>query len=179
MKFSSIGAKLTALAFGLLFAGMLGGTASAYPPPTGSLTMTASTTTTTVGGSVTLTSTVLSPSGLPVSGLSCTYSIVSQPGGDAAVDAGPKLTDANGIATTTLAVGSTAGVIVVGSDCGGVAGQISVGVLGVVSPPAGSTVLPTTGQGPEKTVPTWLIVLAGGFLCLAAGSGLRVIVKRI
>ncbi len=51
---------------------------------------------------------------------------MSQPGSDAGVIPGPVTTDANGIASTILAVGSTAGVVEVYADCGDASASVSV-----------------------------------------------------
>ena len=131
MKWSSIGMKLVGLAAGLLLVGMLGGTASAqYPPPTGSVSMSTSNATPAAGTSVSISTTVLNQFGSPAFGLSCTFQVLSQPGSSAVVDAGPKVTDDNGIAATTLNVGTTAGTIVVGANCGELSSQVSVAVQG-------------------------------------------------
>jgi hypothetical protein len=173
MKWSSIGVKFAGLAAGLLLVGMLGSTASAvYPPPTGSVSMSTSSATPAAGTSVSISTTVLNQFGSPAFGLSCTFQVLSQPGSNAVVDAGPKMTDDNGVATTTLNVGTAAGTIVVGANCGELSGQVSVAVQG--APGATTLRLPPTGTGPDAAAPTWLIVLATGLVCVVAGSGLRI-----
>jgi hypothetical protein len=181
MKWSSLGVKLAGLAAGILLVGMLGSTAQAYPPPTGSVSMSTSSATPPAGTSVSISTTVLNQFGSPAFGLSCTFQVLSQPGTSAVVDAGPKVTDDNGIATTTLNVGTTAGTIVVGANCGDLSGQVLVavqaGAPGAV-PGAVTLRLPPTGTGPVDTAPNGLILLATGLLCVVAGSGLRIAAKR-
>ena len=177
MKWSSLGVKLAGLAAGVLLVGMLGSTASAvYPPPTGSVSMSTSSTTPAAGTSVSISTTVLNQFGSPAFSLSCTFQVLSQPGSDAVVDAGPKVTDDNGVASTTLNVGAAAGTIVVGANCGEMSGQVSVTVQGASGAP--TLRLPPTGTGPAETAPIWLIVLATGLLCVVAGSSLRIAARR-
>jgi hypothetical protein len=179
MKWSSLGVKLAGLAAGILLVGMLGSTAQAYPPPTGSVSMSTSSATPPAGTSVSISTTVLNQFGSPAFGLSCTFQVLSQPGTNAVVDAGPKVTDGNGIATTTLNVGTTAGTIAVGANCGEMSGQVSVAVqAGAGAPGAVTLRLPSTGTGPADTAPNGLILLATGLLCVVAGSGLRVAARR-
>jgi hypothetical protein len=181
MKWSSIGVKSVGLAAGLLLVGMLASTASAvYPPPTGSVSMSTSSATPAAGTSVSISTTVLNQFGSPAFGLSCTFQVLSQPGTDASVDAGPKITDDNGVASTTLNVGTTPGTIVVGANCGDLSGQVSMTVQGAAGAPGATTLrLPPTGTGRDAAAaPTWLIVLATGLVCVVAGSGLRIAAKR-
>jgi hypothetical protein len=180
MKWSSLGVKLAGLAAGILLVGVLGSTAQAYPPPTGSVSMGTSSATPPAGTSVSISTTVLNQFGSPAFGLSCTFRVLSQPGTSAVVDAGPKVTDGNGIATTTLNVGTTAGTIVVGANCGEMSGQVSVVAVqaGAGAPGAVTLRLPPTGSGPDEAAPGWLIVLATGLVCVVAGSGLRIAAKR-
>jgi len=176
MKWSSLGVKLAGLAAGILLVGMLGSTAQAYPPPTGSVSMGTSSATPSAGTSVSISTTVLNQFGSPAFGLSCTFQVVSQPGTSAVVDTSPKVTDDYGIATTTLNVGTTAGTIVVGANCGEMSGQVSVTVQG--APGAVTFRLPATGSGPHEAAPIWLIILASGLVCVVAGSGLRIAARR-
>ncbi|MBE3109593.1 MAG: Ig-like domain-containing protein [Acidobacteria bacterium] len=180
MKWSSIGVKLAGLAAGFLLVGMLGGTASAYPPPTGSVSMSTSSSTPAAGTSITISTTVLNQFGSPAFGLSCTFEVISQPGSGAAVDASPKLTDDNGVASTTLNVGTTSGSIVVGANCGTLSGQVLVNVQSG-APGAVQLRLPATGTGSEEA-PSGLMLLAAlmatGISCVAAGQSLRIAAKR-
>jgi hypothetical protein len=180
MKWSSIGVKLAGLTAGFLLVGMLGGTASAYPPPTGSVSMSTSVLTPAPGSSVSISTTVLNQFGSPAFSLSCTFSIVSQPGTSAVVDAGPKMTDDNGVVTTNLNVGTTPGSVVVGANCGTLSGQVLVDVQ-AGAPGAVQLRLPATGTGPEAA-PSGLMLLAtllaGSLICVAAGTGLRIAARR-
>jgi len=159
---------------------MLGGTASAqYPPPTGSVSMSTSSATPATGTSVSISTTALNQFGTPAFGLSCTFQVLSQPGSGAVVDAGPKVTDANGVASTTLNVGTTPGSIVVGANCGELSSQVLVEVQGA---PAGTLRLPATGTGSEAapTVPVLIVTLfATGLICVAGATSLRRAARRI
>ena len=177
MKWSSLGVKLAGLAAGVLLVGMLGSTAQAYPPPTGSVSMGTSSATPSAGTSVSISTTVLNQFGSPAFGLSCTFQVLSQPGTSAVVDTSRKVTDDYGMATTTLNVGTTAGTIVIGANCGEMSGQVSVAVQ-AGAPGAVTLRLPPTGTGPADRVPNGLILVATGLLCVVAGSGLRVAARR-
>ena len=158
LALASLFALTVAFAFGT-------GASAQYPPPSGSLTVTASSTTEPVGGNDTLTCTVRAADGTGIANTSCTFTIVSEPGGpngDAAVGSKTitKTTDANGVATDVLRVGSTPGVIVVGVQSGGLQSSVIVTVTGAsggstASPPAsnieGNTISPpSTGDAGLK-----------------------------
>lgn len=165
------------LVLGLSLGGMAlvqGVQAQTYPPPVGSLTVTASSTTPAAGATTTITATVLDNSGDPVDGAEVTFQIVSQPGSDAQWANGELettgTTDANGVATAVLSVGSTAGNIIVETVSGEKTSQVT---LAVASEAGG---LPETGGSPSAgsgsgMPPAWQIafmalgaaVLAGGF----------------
>lgn len=164
-----------------------------YPPPAGStVAMAAENLAPVVGGSVSVAATVVDPAGSPVEGAQCTFAIVSQPGSDASVDAGPVTTNADGVATSALNVGSTEGTIVVEASCGDVSSQISV-VAGAAAPPASlpeepavppasqADQLPSAGFGPGDSAGAG--VPSGCFfgvllLTLAAGAGTAYLVRR-
>ena len=161
--------------------GTLGALASSavhaqYPPPTGNLTLRATTTTPPVGGVLGISATARDPTGAPVAGIACTFEIISQPGTDASVDPGPFATDANGVATTNLQVGSTTGNILVGANCGDLTSQVLVAAGGGAPAPR----LPATGQGPDNSeTPGWLLGAALGALgTLAAGLVFRRAIGR-
>ena len=106
------------LALGILAGGLiLAGAARAqsYPPPVGSLSVEAASTTT--GGTSDITATVLDESGNPVEGAEVVFRIVSQPGNDATWADGSvettALTDASGIAMVVLNAGSDPGSIII------------------------------------------------------------------
>jgi hypothetical protein len=145
------------------------------------------------GTAVSISATVVNHRGAVVPGIECTFAVISQTGTGATVEAGPKITDANGVATTTLSTGTAAGTIVVGADCGELSSQVSVQttaappvVVPAVPPaaaPAGATTIsmPRTGTGPEEIAPIGLfltVLLVGGLACLAAGETLRIVSKR-
>jgi hypothetical protein len=117
---------------------------TAVPPQEQSVDIDVSDAAPAVGDAVVLSVTVSNEDGSPVAGTDCTFSIVSQPGTDAGVIPGPVTTDANGIASTILAVGSTTGVVQVHADCGDASVSVSV-VAGAAEEPA----LPPASQPGE------------------------------
>ncbi len=140
-----------------------------------------------VGDFVVVSVTVLDDGGNPVADTECTFSIRSQPGTDAAVNASPVTTDGNGVATAVVDVGSTAGTVAVQAKCGDVEATISVvagAAEGSAEPPAS---LPDTGSGgylnDNDAGPAWALLflllaslgvtLAGAGM-IAAGRGGRV-----
>ena len=138
---------LAALLFGLL---MARGASAQYPPPGGSLTAGTSNSTPAVSASTEITGTVRDLTGNPVAGVQCNFAIVSEPGSDAEIGSKSttKTTNAQGIATATLKVGSTAGTIVVRVTCGSLQADV-LAVAKVASPPAAPVDLspPSTGDG--------------------------------
>jgi len=169
----------TVLALGALVAWMaiLGGAQAQYPPPTGSVTLSVSSATPAVGQSVVLGVQIVSPTGAPVAGASCSFAITQQPGTDAYVVAGPVSTDAAGMAEATLNVGSTPGLINVKAQCGELSALTSV-----VAGAAQTVALPATGEGSMASSGgsfPWLVALAAGVgLALAAVGARRVGSRR-
>jgi hypothetical protein len=174
MKWFSFSIKVVALtavtlAFGSLVAGE---TSAQYPPPTGSVSLVTSSATPVTGTTVSVSATVIDQTGAVAPGLSCTFQILSQPGTSAVVDAGPKVTDAHGVATTSLSVGTIPGTITVGANCGTLSSQVAVMAT---APQPSSGRLPTTGLGPATDTGSfgWGLVIAllvGGSLAAATGS---------
>ena len=94
------------------------------PPPDGDdPTITNPDATVPPGGSTTITATF--PGAV---GVDCTWSIVSQPGTDASLQQATGTTDADGVVTNTLNVGSETGIVSVQVDCGGVTQVLDVEV---------------------------------------------------
>lgn len=125
-----------------------------YPQPGGSVTLTTSAVSAPVGGQTILTCTLRDATGAPIVGAQCTFNIESEPGGpngDAAVGSKviTKITDANGVATTTLRTGSTPGQVVVSATSGSFRSVTVVTVGGsAAAPPAAPVVVPpSTGDG--------------------------------
>jgi hypothetical protein len=148
-----------------------GGAQAQYPPPTGSVTLSVSTATPTVGESVVLSVQIVNPTGTPVAGASCSFAITEQPGTDAYVVAGPVTTDVAGMAETTLTVGSTPGAIDVLAQCGDLSA-----VTSVIAGGAQAVALPATGEGSMASSGgsfPWLVVLACGVILALAGAGVR------
>ena len=118
---------LGALGLGIALAvGLLAQAWAQYPPVTGNVVLAAADATPDLGEEVTLTAAVLDENAEPLAGVECTFSIARQSGDDAAVEAGPFTTDANGNVSTTLDTGSTAGTIVVEANCGELSAQVSL-----------------------------------------------------
>ena len=136
-----------------------------------------------VGGQTNVTVNIVDGAGNPVAGTECTFSITSQPGTDASVDAGPVTTDANGDATTTVQVGSTEGQIDVEATCGGETVTVSVvagaGAGGAAAPPAS---LPAAGaEGVSSTggsASTLLVMLLAALGVTLTGAGLIAVRNR-
>jgi hypothetical protein len=118
-----------------------------------------------VGGEVEVTATVLDETGDPVAGVECSFSIHAQPGSDASVDPGPETTDAVGRATTTVSVGSTAGIVEVRADCDGISQVLSVEVILTALPPTGAS-----GDGSDRgsVVVSLIAILAAASAAAAA-----------
>lgn len=120
--------------------------------------------------------------GSTVAGADCIFSIVLQPGNDASLASTTGTTDATGAVTVTLNVGSAAGAIEVGADCGGLTATVSM-VAGAVQelaePPAS---LPETGTGylpnSDSGVTTILFAVIAAFGLMLMGAGL-IAVSRV
>jgi hypothetical protein len=135
-----------------------------------------------VGETVSISVDVQGANGDPVAGELCTFSIASQPGTDASVDAGPVTTDANGGASTTLNVGSTAGTIEVAAQCGDVSASVSVVASAAEAPAQPPASLPNSGSGGylNQTGPArvLLISLLGALGVTLAGGGIMAARQR-
>lgn len=156
-KLSMLGA-VAVLALG--FVAVTSVTHAQYPSPGAGVTLEASDTTVGVGGTTLLTCSVFDDDGDPAANSVCTFSIVSEPGTDAALGSKvvTKVTNAQGVATASLFVGSTPGIIVVEVDSGDAVSSILITVEGdgatttIPSPPQspiGGTIIqpPSTGSG--------------------------------
>lgn len=183
MKWFKFSLRLVALAATVLLVGSLAAqkTAAQYPPATGSASMSVSSTTPATGSPISVAVNVVNQLGIYVSGVPCTFQVLSQPGSDAVVDAGPKVTDVNGTAVSTLNVGTTPGTIVVGANCGELSSQVAVQAVGPA--PAVTVRMPSTGTGPTESQPygTGLVaaLLIGGLATLGVGSVLLVAGRRV
>jgi len=167
------------LALGVLAGGLIpagGGRAQSYPPPVGSLSVEAASTTT--GATSDITATVLDESGNPVEGAEVVFRIVSQPGDDATWADGTvettALTDASGIAIAVLNAGSNPGSIIIETISGAKTSQVTVAVEEAAPgglPPTGAS----PGGGRDSGVAAWQIAflaagaaaLTGGFIIIA------------
>jgi len=159
-----------------------------YPPPVGSVTASVSEPAPTTGASVTATCVVVDSQGQPVADEPCTFTIISQPGTDATLGA-PSVTvntNAQGVATATLSVGTKPGTIVVGLSAMGIQSQVTVNTqTPAATVPAGAEpgAAPPTGagDGEEGQVPTavWGVAI-GAAVGLALASLLlwRAAVRR-
>ena len=154
--------------------------AQSYPPPVGSLSVTAASTT--PGSTTNVTATVLDNSGSPVEGAEVTFTITSQPGTDAQWANGTltttATTDANGVATAVLSAGSTTGSIIIETLSGEKTSQVTVAVAAEAEVPV--EVPPTGGapaEGSEGGLPTWqiaLLAIAGA----ALAAGFMIVTRR-
>jgi len=183
MKWFSFSLKVVVLAVVAALIGSLSvKETAAYEQPTGSATLTGSSTTVSVGGSTELTLTVVNSAGNPWAGKSCELYISSQPGTGASVTQGSATTDAGGVITGILHVGTTLGTVQVTANCGNLFAGLSVVVVAgaAVAPPQapvepGRIAMPPTGVGPAaygepSGLGLIIALLAGGSLTLAAGS---------
>jgi len=168
---------------------------AAYERPTGSATLTGSSTSVSVGGTAELTLTVVNSAGNPVAGKSCELYISSQPGTDASIIQDSAKTDANGVITGSLYVGTARGTVQVTANCGNLFAGLSVVAGAAVAPPQapvepaqpaqpGRIAMPPTGVGPAADGETYglgliIALLAGGSLTLAAGSVLFLKARRV
>jgi len=153
---------------------------AAYPAPAGSATLSGSSTSVSVGGTAELTLTVVNSAGNPVAGKSCELYISSQPGTDASIIQDSAKTDANGVITGSLYVGTARGTVQVTANCGNLFAGLSVVAGAAVAPPQapvepGRIAMPPTGVGPAADSETYglgliIALLTGGSLTLAAGS---------
>ena len=193
MKWFSFSLKVVVLAVVAALIGSLSvKETAAYEQPTGSATLTGSSTTVSVGGTAALTLTVVNSAGNPWANKSCELYIFSQPGTDASIiPQDSTKTDANGVLTGSLYVGTTLGTVQVTAHCGNLFAGLSVVVVAgaAVAPPQapvepGFIALPPTGVGPAADGETYglgliIALLAGGLLTLAAGSVLFLRARRV
>jgi hypothetical protein len=189
MKWFSFSLKVVVLAVAVALIGSLSAKeTAAYPQPTGSATLSGSSTTASVGGSTTLTLAVVDSAGSPVAGKSCELYISSQPGTDASVTQDSTETDASGVISGTLYVGTTPGTVEVTANCGNLFAGFSV-VAGTAAAPQaplepGQITMPPTGVGPAAYGEPYglglvIALLAGGLTTLAAGSALFLKARRV
>jgi hypothetical protein len=164
---------------------------AAYGQPTGSVTLSGSSTTASVGGTVALTLTVVNSAGSPWAGKSCELYISSQPGTAASVTQDSATTGEDGVITGSLYVGTALGTVEVTANCGNLFAGLSV-IVGVAAPPQAPVglapiapiAMPPTGVGPAADGETYglgliIALLAGGSLTLAAGSVLFLRARRV
>ncbi|HEU4758765.1 MAG TPA: hypothetical protein VFT91_02170 [Dehalococcoidia bacterium] len=152
--------------------------AQPYPPPVGSLTVAATSTTPSTGGTSTLTATVLDNSGNPVANADVVFEIVSQPGTDARFSNGQSSitakTGANGVASAVLSAGSAPGNVLVKMIAGDKTSQVTLQVQGAPGAPA------TGGEPPSENsggFSDWrALLLAAGALVLVGGGA--VLIRR-
>lgn len=152
--------------------------AQPYPPPVGSLTVSAAPTPALIGSSVTVSAVVRDVAGNPSPNQQVVFIITDQPGTDASLEGAlsvTKTSDDEGIARAQLFTGSTPGVIIVEITSGAMTSQASVTVETEEAP---EVVPPTGGARPgDAGPPASLIALAaaGGVLALA---GALIAVRR-
>lgn len=149
--------------------------AQTYPPPVGSLSVSAAATTT--GSTTNVTATVLDNAGAPVKGATVTFRIASQPGSDARWANGgletTAITDAAGVATVVLSVGSEPGSVIIETVSGDKTSQVTVAVESALPGTGGAPPLDSGGGG----VPLWQVA----FMSLGAAAlagGLTAVLRR-
>ena len=192
MKWFSFSLKVVTLAVVAALIGSLSvKETAAYGQPTGSATLSGSSTTVSVGGSTELTLTVVNSAGNPWAGKSCELYISSQPGTAASIIQDSATTGEDGVITGSLYVGTTLGTVEVTANCGNLFAGLSVVVVAgaAVAPPQAPVelapiVMPPTGIGPAADGETYglgliIALLAGGSLTLAAGSVLFLRARRV
>lgn len=173
----AIRATLTAaMILGLLLTlAALQGAASAqpYPPPVGSLSAEATPSPAAPGATTTVTGTVLDNSGDPVPDAEVVFQIDSQPGTDAQFSNGETeitgTTDASGVATAILSVGSTPGNIIVTLVSGEKTSQVTVQVQSPAAvPPTGGQ--PQSSEGDSGLAAWQVALIAAGVAILLSGG---------
>jgi hypothetical protein len=190
MKWFSFSLKVVALAVVAALIGSLSvKETAAYGQPTGSATLSGSSTTVSVGGSTELTLTVVNSAGNPWAGKSCELYISSQPGTDASVTQDSATTDAQGAISGILYAGTAQGTVEITANCGNLFAGLSVVAGAAVAPPQapvepGFITLPPTGVGPAADGETYglglvIALLAVGSLTLTAGSLLFLKARRV
>ena len=146
--------------------GLLGQAGAQYPPPNGSLVLTAADGTPDLNSEVQVSAVIQDENGDAAAGVECTFAVTDQPGSGAIVDAGPFTTDAEGSVSTTLSTGASAGTIVVEATCGTLSAEVSL-VAGEAAPPAS---LPSTGTGGSESGTAWAfwaLIAAGAAVALS------------
>ncbi len=154
IHFGRAKATIVSAALALTLFGVINATTSAqYPPVQGSVSLAVSNPVVPVGGNTTLSTQIVNEAGQPIANAPVTFSIVSEPGTDAAV--GSKVVTrtpaANGVATTNLYVGTTPGVIVVSATSGSFSSTSIVQVTGpgaAGAPAPGPAVAPLSPASP-------------------------------
>ena len=145
-----------------------------YPPPNGNCVIVTSASASAPGGSVNVTVTVRDGNGNPSANVPVPVNVTRQPGTDASVTVGSSTTNASGVVSGTLKVGTTGGAIDVTASPAGMSckATVTVGASAVASEVA----LPNTGAGSSSggtSSIVWaslMLAVAGAFV---AGMGLR------
>jgi hypothetical protein len=165
---------LAVAALGIGLVAITAGSAHADYPPTSAASIVVAATSPTVapGGTTPIAAVVQDSTGSRVAGTLCSFAIASQPGSDASVADARATTNSNGIATTTLNVGSTPGSIVVNAQCGTISSATTVVAGASVSPAPARAGLPSTGTGTgtdgSASAMVWLVLGLMAFTGLGA-----------
>jgi uncharacterized protein YaiE (UPF0345 family) len=128
--------------------------------------------TVTCGTALTLTATFVDGSGKPVSGQSVDWSVVTAPSASDRINQTPTITDSQGVATTTVTLGSVGGTRRIRATAG------TVSATAVLNPSCGvggvGGVLPNTSTLPREAAPGRAAPLLGMLLALvfAVSGGL-------
>ena len=166
---------VAALSIGLMT--VIAGAAHAQYPPTSaaSVVVAATSPNVTTGGTTPIAAVVQDSTGARVSGTLCSFAITSQPGTDASLANAAATTNSNGIATTTLNVGTTPGNVVVKAQCGSLTSNTTVVAGASISPAAPAparAALPSAGMGAgtagNASAMVWLVLGLMAFTGLGA-----------
>lgn len=123
-----------------------------------------------VGDTVDVSVTVTDDAGNPRADVACSFDIIDQPGDDAVLESDTGTTDASGVATVGLDVGSTPGTIQIATDCGGVTEVLEVVVSAAGLPETGASGTPGSSG---NVLVVALAVLAAATVLGSAGYALR------
>lgn len=150
------------------------GARAQYPPPNGNCVITTSASAVASGGSATVTVTVRDGNGNPQANVPVPVNITRQPAADASLTLGNSTTDANGVVTGTLKLGTTGGSVEVTASPAGMSCKATVTVGTTTVAP--EVALPNTGAGSSSGGTAsiiWVTLAVAAAGAFVAGIGLR------
>jgi len=168
------------LAGATLWAVGLNPASAQYPPEPHSIAVAASELNPAVGGAVSVAAAVTDATGEPLADVECSFTVASQPGSGARVDPQTASTNNDGVATTTLHVGSAAGTIVIEADCDGVSQTLTVTAEDEAAPPASQPELPSAGLVADSSGggPNLLLIAGIVLMVIAGGSSVAFAARK-